>query len=239
MMAIIPLLLTAIIIITLAILTARAVNRNVNRKGKYSYSRRVCWIFSGYVAVLLICVVLDTVHPGNIVDGWKKVDTKGLEKESIDLYDAALEGEIANIGSILRKEWSFDYHGQQLDVVVTQDEYLNASVIVERKHNNDDKIEAAFYQTRQSVNGMDITELAKPPHLEIAEDGLLLSNPKKNKIKYSEFTNVFSVKQFTGEDFFRHDSNFSGGQSILYLRIPKDLELIDKTGINLNYIEQE
>ncbi|WHY78219.1 hypothetical protein QNH20_03360 [Neobacillus sp. WH10] len=238
MMLMVPLLITAIIVIALAVLTARAVNKNVYRKGKYSYSQRVCWIFSGYVAVLLICVVLDTVHPVKIVDEWKKVDTKVLEKESTVLYDTALAGKIANEGGeFLRKKWNFDYNGQQLNIAAIQDEYLNTSVVVERKNHNDGKIEAAYYQTRSSVNGMDITELANPPGLELAEDGLLLRNPKKSKIKFSEFTNVFSVKQFTEEDFFGHDSHFSEGQSILYLRIPKDLELIDKTNINLNYVE--
>ena len=238
MMLMVPLLITAIIVISLAILTARAVNKTVFRKGKFSYRQRVCLIFSGYVAVLLICVVLDTVYPVKIVNEWKKVDTKVLEKESIDLYDTALAGKIAKEGSeFLRKKWNFDYNGKQLNIAAIQDEYLNTSVVVERKNHNDGKIEAAYYQTRSSVNGMDITEFAHPPRLELAENGLLLRNPKKSKIKFSEFTNVFSVKQFTEEDFFGHDSHFSEGQSILYLRISKDLELIDKTNINLNYVE--
>lgn len=238
MMVMVPLLITAIIVIALAVLTTKAVNKNVYRKGKYSYSQRVCWIFGGYVAILLICVVLDTVHPVKIINGWKKVDTTELEKESMDLYDTALTGKIANKGSeFLRKKWNFDYNGEQLNIAVIQDEYLNASVVVERKNHNDGKIEAAYYQTRSSVNGVDITELTHPPRLELAGDGLLLRNPKKSKIKFSEFTNVFSVKQFTGEDFFGRDSHYAEGQSILYLRIPKDLELIDKTNINLNYVE--
>ncbi|MFK9092173.1 hypothetical protein [Bacillus salipaludis] len=238
MMATVPLLLTAIIVIALAILTAKAMNKTANINGKYSHSQRVRLIFSGYVVVLLICVVLDTVHPANIPNGWKKVDTEELEKESIDLYDAAIAGEIANVGSeFLLKKWNFDFNGSQLHLGVVQDDNLNTSVIVERKKLNDGKIEAAYYQTRSSVNGMEVTGLANPPHPEIAKDELLLRNPRISKIEFSEFTNVFSVKQFTGEDFFTHHSDFSGGQSILYLRIPKDLELIDKTGVNLNYVE--
>ncbi|MEH7352287.1 hypothetical protein V7150_01720 [Neobacillus drentensis] len=235
MMVIVPLLITAIIVIALAVLTAKAVNKNVYSKGKFSYSQRVCWIFSGYVAILLICVVLDTVHPVKIINGWKKVDTAELEKESMDLYDSALAGKVANEGGeFLRKKWNFDYNGEQLNIATIQDDYLNTSVFVERKNHNDGKIEAAYYQTRSSVNGMDITELATPPGLELAEDGLFLRNPKKSKIKFSEFTNVFSVKQFTGEEFFERDSHYAEGQSILYLRIPKDLELIDKTNIITN-----
>ncbi|MFZ7943373.1 hypothetical protein [Neobacillus sp. 19] len=238
MMAMLPLMLTAIIVIALAILTARIMNRHGNRKGKYSYSRRVRFLFSGYMAVLLICVVLDTVHPVNTVEGWKKVDTEELDKESSDLYDAALAGEIAHVDSkFLREKWSFDYNGPQLDVALVEDDYVNISVFVERKKSNDGKIEAVFYQTRSSVNGMEITDYTNPPSLEMAKDELFLRNPKISKFEFAEFTNVFSVKQFTGENFFSHHSEFSGDQSILYMRIPRDLELIDKTGINLNYVE--
>jgi hypothetical protein len=62
-------------------------------------------------------------------------------------------------------------------------------------------------------------------------------NPEKVKIKFSQFQQAFTVNQFTGEKPFRHATHFYGGTSILYLKIPKDLKLIDHSYINYQFIE--
>lgn len=75
MIGMIPLLITAMIIIGIVVLSTKAMKRTINRKGKISYSHRVLWIFSGYVAILLICVVLAAIQPAKIVEGREKVDS--------------------------------------------------------------------------------------------------------------------------------------------------------------------
>lgn len=237
-MGIITLLIPALIIIGIVAISARS-EKAVTRKGKISYSHRVLWIFGGYIAVLLICVVLAAVHPVKTTDGLKKVNYKDVEQESIDLYETAVEGRIDQVDKkFIRKQWEFTLTGQQLDISVENEEYQNTSIIVERKNTNDGKMEAVFYRTRSNVDGIDITELATPPKLVLTEAGLTLKNPKKGKLAFLVFSSPFSVSQFTGEaSFSDHDSPITHGQSILYLRIPKDLVLPDQSNLNLQFVE--
>ncbi|MFF2446972.1 hypothetical protein ACFVSW_07695 [Neobacillus sp. NPDC058068] len=239
MTAILLPLLIAIVFIGISVVAAMGVNRKVNKTGRFSYSKRVYWIFSSYVVILLAGMVFASVHPSIIIDGWKKASGEDFDREGLELYDAAVEGKIDQVDSkFLRKKWDFNLQDKKLNLVVQNDEYLNTSIIVERKNTNDGKLDAVFYQTGSSVNGMDISELANPPGLKLAGDQLIIMKPKEGKFEYSEFANVFSISQFTGEaSLFEHHSDFTGGQSILYLRIPKDLELHDQSNQDIQFVE--
>jgi hypothetical protein len=236
MMNLLLLLITLAIVV--GIFVAKVMNKTVNRKGQYSYTHRVRGIFAGYLAILLICVVLDSVLPAKGKVDWKMVHHRELEKEGTDLYDAALKGRIDKVDpEFLVKKWDFDYHDQKLTTAVQTNEFLSIPVVIERKNTNDDKIEAVFYKTRSSMNNMDITQLANPIGLKLAGDQLTLIPPQKSITKFSEFANVFSVNQFTGEKKFSHSSNFVQGQSILYLRIPKDLQLVANDNLNIEFVQ--
>jgi hypothetical protein len=109
---------------------------------------------------------------------------------------------------------------------------------VERKNTNDDKIEAVAYRTRSSMNDMDISKLINPIRVKLVGNLLTLQAPKQAKLKLSMFNNVFAVTQFSSEaSLFKHHSSFYDGQSILYMRIPKDLELINKSDLNIQFVK--
>jgi hypothetical protein len=239
MMNFLPLLIILVIVVGMFSLVAKIMNnKTLNRKGKYSYSNRVRRIFAGYLAILLICVVLDSVLPAKGMLEWKVVRTGDLEKENANLYDAALKGRIDKVDPKLKvKNWNFDFHDQKLTAVVQNNEVLYNQVVIERKKTNDDKIEAVYYKTRSSMNNMDITQLVNPIALKLAGDQLTLIPPQRSKTKFSEFANVFSINQFTGEKTFSHSSNFVEGQSILYLRIPKDLQLVANDNLNIEFVQ--
>jgi hypothetical protein len=200
------LLLLITLAIVVGIYAAKVMNKTVNRKGQYSYSNRVRAIFAGYLAILLICVVLNSVIPAIGKVDWKVVHHRELEKEGTDLYDAALKGRIDKADpAFLVIKWDFDFHNQKLTTAVQNNEFLNSTqVVIEGKNTNDDKIEAEVYKTRSAMNNIDITRLANPIGLNLAGDQLKLIPPQKRKTRFSEFANVFSVNQFTGEKTFSH-----------------------------------
>jgi len=238
MMNILPILIVLVIVVGIISLVSQIMKRTGNRKGKYSYSNRVRRIFVSYLAILLICVVLDSVLPAKGMTEWKKVHKQDLEKEGLDLHEAAVKGQIAKVDHEFRvKNWNFDYHGQKLNTAIKSNEFLNTQIVIERKNTNDDKIEATYYKTRSSMNNLDITSIYKPIGLKLEGDQLSFLAPQKSKMNFSEFANVFSVNQFTGEKSFSHNSEFMEGQSILYLRIPKDLQIIDKSNLSFEYVE--
>ncbi len=212
--------------------------RNVKREGNLAYSKRVRLIFSGYLAVLIICMVVSTVLPVKGIIQLQKVNRDELDRESVALYDKAKAGDISQFDrTFLHKKWDFDVQGQQLKIAGNGENFYNITVMVERKGQNDGHIEAGFYMTRSEVDGLDISKLVAPPQLKLANGHLNVTNSPKNKLRLSQFTNVFSVKQFTGENPFGHESYTSEGQSILYMKIPKDLKLTAADNINLEYVD--
>ncbi|MDF2858836.1 MAG: hypothetical protein K0Q87_4687 [Neobacillus sp.] len=235
MMSIVPLLIIIIPIIAIAV---KNMKRTGNKSGKFIYSMRVRWVVSGYIILLLISMGVEAILPVQAENEENIVDFKELDLESIDLYSAAIEGRIAEEDrSYIRKEWNLNYEGDTLTVASQNDEYLETQIVVERKKDNDGKIEAVYYSTRSMVNNMDFTERIKPPGLKLADEILMVSNPIKVKLKYIQFQNVFPIKQFSGEDTFFEGHNTSyHGQSILYLRIPNNLELVDKSDINFVFV---
>ncbi|NHC40389.1 hypothetical protein G6549_10435 [Bacillus sp. MM2020_1] len=237
--AFIPILIILFIVIIISAFVVKILKRSVNKKGKYLYSNRVRWIFGGYISLLLICGIVVAVTPDKSTTDLETVNIKELEKENIALINAAEAGKIDTIGSkYINKKWQLDYPEQKLNVVVENGEFLSTQIFVERKNTNDHKIEAVAYKTRSSVNDMDITKLTNPLRLKLVGKTLSLMNPTKVKLEFSMFNNVFAVNQFTGEDsLFEHHSSFSDGQSILYMRIPKDLELIDKSNIYIQFVK--
>lgn len=228
-----------IILVIVIIFLAIFMKRTLNRRGKYVYSHRVRWIFGGYLAILLICAGMDMVLPIKGRTDMKMVHTEDLEKESLALYNDALAGRIDQVDhSFIAKKWSFDFHERKLNLEVVNDQFLDIQILVERKKTNDDKVEAVFYKTRSSVNDMDTTKLINPPQIKLEGNGIALMSPNKSKIDFSRFQNVFTVTQFTGGDsLYSHHTDFFQGQKLLYLRIPKDLQLIDKSDLNLQYVE--
>lgn len=237
--AFIPILIILFIVIIISAFVVKIMKRSVNKNRKYLYSNRIRWIFGGYILLLLICGIVVTVTPEKSTPNLKIANIKELENESIALNNAAAAGKIEIIDSkYIDKKWDLDYPDYKLNVVVENGEFLSTQIFVERKDTNDHKVEAVTYKTRSSVNDMDITMLTNPLRLKLAGKTLSLMNPKKAKLEFSMFNKVFTVNQFTGEDsVFEHHSSFSKGQSILYMRIPKDLELIDKSELNIQFVE--
>jgi hypothetical protein len=212
---------------------------NSGRMKKRILGSRLRWMLGGYAAILLICTGVSPLLPDNKEINYKILnDTQDLDKESIELYEAASEGNIDSIDNkFLNKKWSFDYVGQELAIATENDELISTAIIVERKTTNDGKIEALHYKTRSAVNNMEITEIENPLRIELNENTLTIMNPEKVQLKFSQFQQAFTVNQFTGEKPFSRATHFYGGTSILYLKIPKNLKLIDQSNINYQFIE--
>ncbi|MCM3693594.1 hypothetical protein [Neobacillus niacini] len=208
------------------------------RMKKILQGSRLRWMLGGYVAILLICTGVSPLLPDKEVTYKVIKNSQDLDKESTELYEAAIEGNIDKVDNkYINKRWSFGYEEQELTIATENNELINTAVIVERKTVNDGKIEALHFKTRSGVNNMEITELEKPIRAELKGNTLTIKNPEKVKLKFSQFQHAFTVNQFTGEKPFSRSTHFYGGTSILYLKIPKDLKLVDHSYINYQFIE--
>lgn len=234
MIGLLPILTVLIMLFFIITIIAKVMKITVNRKGKYSYSKRTYWVMGGYIGSLLIFTILGTFLPTNDM---KVAYTSDLEKEYTNLYNLIMQGKTDKIDrKFVDKKLTFQYDDHELEVVAN-DGY-NLQIIVEKKENDDDKIEAVLYKTRSNINNMDISSLANSSDIELVGNKLVEIKPKKVKIEISQFKNPFTVRQFTSEKLF--DSNgtiLHQGQSILYLRIPRDLKLDIKTNSDVQFVK--
>lgn len=235
MLSFVPIVIVVIMVIAITSLLVNLTKRS--SKVLFSGSR-IRWLFVSYLSVLLICAGLSPLLPkGEII--YQKVDVNQLERNSNELYEAAIQGKIEDVDSkYIVKTRNFNYTEKQLNIEVVNEEFLSASIIVERKSTNDGKIEALHYQTGSGLNEITISDLMQPLGMNIDQNTLRLENPAKLKLEFSQFKQAFPINQFTGKSVFNDTNNFYDGTSILYLKIPKDLELTTSYEINIQYVEE-
>jgi hypothetical protein len=220
-----------LVILLIIVLVVGAVKKSINKK---IYNHVVPKVFVGYFAVLLICLVLDIFHPlekGTFQQSYN--NSKKLEMERVELLDAAEVGKFNEINpKMLKAEWDAEYDDKQLNLAVQNGDDFNVFVVVKRKEINDGKIEAKYYKSSSSLDSYKINQI----EIELSGDTLFLIKPEPVKINFSQFENPFTVNQFTGDRWFQRDTNFVHGQNVIYLQIPKNIQLVDQSNINFQYV---
>ncbi|WP_462410693.1 hypothetical protein [Neobacillus sp. Marseille-QA0830] len=231
------LIILALLLAGVVVFVTKVMNGGTVSRGMFSYQKRVKMVFSGYVAVLLICMAVTMLFPPPGATDLKQVKDKDIDRESQQLYQMALAGRIEEVGpEFLGKKWDYDFGGQQLNLSTMDDGTMSMPVMVKRKTGDDGKIEVAYYRARYSMDGYDLTEQIGPPRIQLSGNTLTVLKPAKNKLKFTEFNSVYSVKQFTGESDTGHSSYTIGGTRILYLSIPENLEL-NPNNLDIQYVE--
>jgi hypothetical protein len=227
------------VVLVAAIIAIIVIGMKSNKSRQQLVGRRIYWLISGYAVILLISAVLAPFLPANEVT-LKPIDkSKEILERGHLLYEAAIEGKIEQVDRRhINKTWSFDYHGQQLSLSTGNADFISSQVFVERKAENDGRIEVTYYKTSSYINGMDISEIENPMRLELADETLMLMDPKKTVLEFYQFEKAFPTAQFTNEGWqVGHHTSFSEGQSILYIKVPKELKLIGQSHINFEIVE--
>lgn len=232
MMGVLNVLVLLLIIIGVAFVGYKLMNQSGGKSRNYSYSRRVLTIFSGYFVLLVLCSVISNVIPDRKVQDWKKVNHNELQQEQEKLFNDVEEGKVNR--DFLKTEWKFDFTGKKLKINSQDPEIL---VVIEKKNMNDHKLEASLYQTRSALNGREITDVIKTPGVDLTDNQLTLLEPQKTKLQFSKFTNVFSVTQFTGKKGFSDSSEWTIGQSVLYIKIPNNIQISSESNLNVQYVK--
>jgi hypothetical protein len=174
--------------------------------------------------------------------------SKNNEKEinqshiaSQDIYTAAKEHRLDNTEGVYTNEkWEFNFDEKQLEIVFLDMENSNIQILAERKTTNDNKIEAIEYLTKSIFYGIDYTDKIKPPKIYLVGKELKITKPEGYSVKITSFMKEFTLPQFSEkrkkqQEYF---SNMMWGQRIVYLRIPKDLEIVDNK-LNVQFIDEE
>ena len=207
-----------------------------SKRRSYISSYRAGRILGGYVVILLICTLVVSIFTPSDGAEMKTVHIKDVEKQSEELQEAIAEGKLNQLNPrFIGKKWSFHYTEQKL--LVETENTLDTQIIVERKDSNEDNIDVVYYRSKSTMNNTDITSLKNMPRMILEGNTLTIKKPKKFKMDFYQFQNPFPVAQFNNEHLFSHNTSFYGGSTVLYLHIPKDLEIIDKTNRSMEFVK--
>lgn len=191
------------------------------------------WILGMYVLTLLSSVVLLLILQSlNVVEFTKPADIKKAMEAESELMDAAFNLELNEISDeYIRKVWDFDYDEEEIVVSLRDADFNPIMIMAERKDTNDGKIEVVHYATQTVVEDIDVSDRLKGPHVELEDNTLKVSLPA-NEIKLVKTTKDFTISQFTGaKPIFDGGANIVTGSKLLFLKIPKDLEVIGNVQI--------
>lgn len=214
---------------------------------KKSMNRKVTKLFFvGYVAIL--CIAFSVYEFGlskkiKIIEQSNSVDA---EKEVERFYDAVYEGRTEDIDpSYVFKKEEVDYPYNQLTISMysSEDDGFGVPIIVERKEINDDNIEVIYYRTKPSAYEMELTKELKPIQMTWSNDALILGIPERQEFNFNLFKKEFPISQFFGsevEERYEIDPTYSIGDEAIYLRVPRDLEVIEGTDeVYIDFVGEE
>jgi hypothetical protein len=178
------------------------------------------WLLMGYTGLLILATA---IAPSMITDLPKRATASaGVDQE---IYRHLSNGEIESIDPeflVLKK--TFDYENSSL--TISSNRVEGNLIYVERKEENDGKIEGYFYNNGLNINGYYFSDKLTPIDFKLENDTLTIQHPNKQNIKLALVQKEFTIKQFNGQK----RNSVTTGPDIegIFLRVPKNIEISNK-----------
>ncbi|MGP4067079.1 hypothetical protein [Halobacillus sp. B29] len=180
------------------------------------------WVFGGYVCLLLVSFILFFFIPDQNISSDNSEGN--ISETGRELYQKALAGKVTDINEkYLRKEWSFDYEYERLEIG-EEIEAPSALTIVVDQTNDSEQITAAFYSTPASLQGT-VLNHDLPLRIGMADQRLNLLLAQTTDRTFTVFSPAFPFTQFTEEKDGMMEAEMEWGTYILYVSVPKDINV--------------
>ncbi|MBP2243309.1 hypothetical protein J2Z40_003925 [Cytobacillus eiseniae] len=193
------------------------------------------WLLFIYVGVLLLSGVVGGLFINDQLSNKEKVNKKVIEQSEDFLYEALQEGKLEELQAnyLVSEQHYTNYQNNSLKIESTSS--FSPSVYIEKKTTDDGEIEAYLLDKRLFIDGIDFTDkLGASFQYEIINETLTIHPPMERQIKISLIKKEFPINQFAKVK--AEAGTIQDGMSVLYLRLPKSLEVIEGTDIYLNYV---
>ncbi|WP_078435613.1 hypothetical protein [Metabacillus halosaccharovorans] len=220
-----------LIIIALIYLFAKNIGRIA-----FLQKLKLKWILVVYGAVLLLALISSYFMPVGESLVYKNVsetERDEAERAGAALVKAAYDRENIRENTIegveINHQSTIPFEGNQLELSV-EETFGPLTILVERKEESDDEIEFIEYHTKTIIENLDLTDEFDPLSVSIEEDLLRVMNGGGKDIKIGMFDKEFTISQFTSDQGLElfSDSHHVWGEHVLFLRIPKNVKIIDE-----------
>ncbi|MFC0472549.1 hypothetical protein ACFFHM_19200 [Halalkalibacter kiskunsagensis] len=217
-------IIVAIIVVSITLF----LRKSIKIKTTFFNGNGTKWLLVGYLIVLIASFF---IYQTIAID--KVANEPNLTHEEFDeLYatfqEAARNGTLDSLEeSFVVEDWRIEYEEPTIHLNTRNNNHMGVSMFAERKETNDGEIEVYYYTSQSSVEGIDITEEISRINLEVEGETMMFMRPTPVDLRFAKFTKEFTITQFTGERQ-TFDQHFTAmAPEILYLKIPKDLEIVD------------
>ncbi|MEW9502626.1 hypothetical protein [Jeotgalibacillus marinus] len=158
----------------------------------------------------------------------KTTDYSIPELDYLDYIDPSLE----------RGSWTFPYEKESIRIDMGYSDTGSWTVVTGRKNENDGEIDVTLYSEPYTVGNIDISDDIDFLNVDIGKDELYLYHPTEIELKYATYKKPFVYTQFRGGGFEDLDIRKPYyGLQVVYLEIPKDLELTTTLDQSIEIIE--
>ncbi|MGO4886673.1 hypothetical protein ACJ2A9_02860 [Anaerobacillus sp. MEB173] len=202
--------------------------------GKYVRRTQIRMFFAGYVALLILSVGVYVLIPKGEVYPKHELSQHEMDQEIQKFYNAVHQGRVDDVEpSYIKKTWEFDYDNEQIGLV---NKYYDTSVVVEKVDAPDKGINAVYYSAPAVVGDINISDQIKPIDVILDGNELVVIAPEPVELKLAQFRKEFTLTQFSEENSKNiYHSSFIGN-NILYLQIPRHIELTHDPNLYIQYI---
>lgn len=196
-------------------------------KTKYFTVKITHWLLIIYTGVLLLSLgvfifIQPDQHVAEVAD----------EEEWFDIGGAIHSGKKIDSKYLLDKT-SFDYTENTLYMASSYMEY-GSVIYVERKNEDDGKIDVHMYGNGLNVEGIDLSEKIIKPSIRLKDETLSIVYPEYQEINVALVKNEFTINQFTGDS--KMGMGYSQESPILYIKIPHNLGVKENADMFLNFV---
>ncbi|QKY71061.1 hypothetical protein [Lentibacillus sp. CBA3610] len=213
------------LLLIIGLLVFAAVLFTPKKRQNNSYVKTVQWAFGIYIAVLLLSVPVVYLLPEG---SGLSADVENAPSEFPSLLKLADNGDIEHTGHVYQQEtWEVQVENQEVQLTMSEvnGSHARLPIYVEHVSNQQDMIEAAYYQTPFIVEGFDMSN--RLGSLDIGfgnESGRLnIYPPGQTRIDLSMFKQEFPIAQLTGERGM--ENVYTNSDQLLYLKVPEDMAL--------------
>lgn len=216
-------------------------------------NRRLTWknnllLAGAYLVLLLLLVPLSALLPQDDFvrsskDGDKELlITQAPRDWSVDSrkYSIPPDGRFEEqSGFYKNSSQTFQADTNQLTLVGSADTGYEL-IFMERKDSDDGEIEVSSYVAPHYADSLDFTRMVLPPKISFEKGIMTIEAPSQQNLVFKNVSDSFTVNQFKQDNQNDREGNVSifGGKAV-YIRIPKNLEIINDEGFEgrINWVK--
>lgn len=189
------------------------------------------WIVYIYVIILVVAVIVYVFIPAKGSEILTQKEYTKIKKENEVFLQAFGEKEESKLDpKFLVKEWTQQLEGDTLDIISKGSNFPTEMLNIEWTDSKEQMVDVKMYRTYSYMNGLNLDGEVPLPTIEMKDDQIILTASPQKELTYYRFSNeLASISLMESFDDWKQRGVL--GNTYIYLKVPKHINVIDKDGL--------